>query len=61
MSNQSSGMLETQQEYLFHTNAVIQHKTSQKARARLVNTLGLPSLLNKHDLLPNTRNLSVTV
>ena len=41
LSNQNAGMSETQQGYLFHTNAVIPHKTSQQAHARLVNTLGL--------------------
>ena len=41
VSNQNAGMSETQQGYLFHTNAVISHKTSQQAHARLVNTLYL--------------------
>ena len=53
MSNQNAGMSETQQEYLFHTNAVILHKTSQQAHPRLVNTLGLPLLLYKNGLLPD--------
>ena len=39
LSNQNSGMSETQQGYLFHTNAVISHKTLQQAHARLVNIL----------------------
>ena len=38
---------------LFHTNAVIPHKTSQQARTRLVTTPGLQSLWYKHGLLPN--------
>ena len=35
-SKQSAGMSEQQQGYLFRTNAVIPHKTSQQAHARLV-------------------------
>ena len=50
LSNQNAGMSETQQGYLFHTNTVIPHKTSQQAHTRLVTTLGLPSLLYKHGL-----------
>ena len=41
LSNQNAGMSKTQPEYLFHTNAVIPHKTSQQAHARLVTTLDL--------------------
>ena len=33
LSNQNAGMSETQQGYLFYTNAVIPHKTSQQAHA----------------------------
>ena len=46
--NRTQGCRKTQQGYLFHTNAVFPHKTSQQAHARLVTTLGLPSLLYKH-------------
>ena len=35
-SNQNAGLSEQQRGYLFHTNAVIPHKTSQQAHARLV-------------------------
>ena len=41
LSKQNAGMPETQQGYLFHTNAVIPLKTSQQAHARLVTTLDL--------------------
>ena len=41
LSNQNAGMPKTQPEYLFHPNAVIPHKTSQQAHARLVTTLDL--------------------
>ena len=36
-SKQNAEMSEQQQGYLFHTNAVIPHKTTQQAHARLVN------------------------
>ena len=36
-SNKNAALLEQQQGYLLQMNAVIPHKTSQQARARLVN------------------------
>ena len=35
-SNQNARLSEQQQGYLYHTNAVIPHKTSQQVHARLV-------------------------
>ena len=57
--NRTQGCRKTHPEYLFHTNAVIPRKTSQQAHARLVTTLGLPSLWYKHGLLPNIRVTSL--
>ena len=42
-SKQNAGLSEQQQGYLFQTNAVIPHKTSQQAHARLVITFVPPS------------------
>ena len=56
----TQGCRKQQQEYLFHTNAVIPHKTSQQAHARLVTTLDLrqPRINTASARYP--RNLSVT-
>ena len=60
-SNSKHWDVRTQQSYLIHTNAVIPHKTSQQAHARLVTTLDLRhSCINTRPLPRYPRNLSVT-
>ena len=62
LSKQNTGMSENTTGYLFHTNAVIPHKTSQQAHARLVTTLDLRhSCINSRPLARYPRNLSVTL
>ena len=51
LSNQNKGMPKQQRGYLFYTNTVIPHKTSQQAHARLATTLDL-----RHSCI-NTRPL----
>ena len=52
----------TQQGYLFHTNAVFPHRTSQQAHAWRVTTLDFRhSCINKRPLPRYPRNLSVTL
>ena len=63
-SNQNTGMLKQQRGYLFYTNTVIPHKTSQQAHARLATTLDLHhSGINTRPLLDIHVhcNLSVTL
>ena len=51
LSNQNTGVAKQQRGYLFYTNTVIPHKTSQQAHARLATTLDL-----RHSCI-NTRPL----
>ena len=54
------GCQKQQQGYLFHANAVIPHKTSQRAHARLVTTLDLHhTCINMAS--PNIHATSVTL
>ena len=52
LSNQNTGMSKQQQGYLFYTDTVIPHKTSQQAHVRLATTLDLRhSCINIRPLL----------
>ena len=60
--NRTQGCRKTRQGYLFHMTAVIPHKTTQQAHARLVTTLELRhSCINTRPLPGYPRNLSVTL
>ena len=61
LSNQNTGMSKQQRGYLFYTNAVTPHKTSQQARTWLVTTLDLRHSCINTASARYPRNLTVTL